>query len=114
MILILSIDGDYSTDIITDWLENLKASFIRIHFDELINGISKINIAEEIEFIELKDRTIKIQEINVVWYRKWQRRIPIYDSLGKENDAAVTDAIRNEYNYLNDFILNLLKFRTII
>lgn len=31
MILILSIDGDYSTNIVTDWLDRLNASYIRVH-----------------------------------------------------------------------------------
>ena len=68
MILILSIDGDLSTDVVINWLKFYRQPYIRLN---------PLEIVEKRVFFQLKEQTliigdkkIIIDEIKAVWNRK--------------------------------------------
>lgn len=71
MIIILSGDGDVSTDFVVEYLSNLQYDFIRINSYELLNEklcISSRNNKTELIF---SGQVIDLDEVGAVWYRKF-------------------------------------------
>ncbi|MBB6002209.1 grasp-with-spasm system ATP-grasp peptide maturase [Arcicella rosea] len=68
MILILSIDGDLSTDVVINWLKFYGHPYIRLNPLEIVEKKVFFSLKEQILIIG--DKTIKIDEINAIWNRK--------------------------------------------
>jgi ATP-GRASP peptide maturase of grasp-with-spasm system len=74
MILLLSINGDTTTEDVMDWLMAKKADFIRLNDEEFLLGAYSTfeinNKGCKVEF-NLQKRGIDMDSINVIWYRKF-------------------------------------------
>ncbi|MDR3339348.1 MAG: grasp-with-spasm system ATP-grasp peptide maturase [Candidatus Symbiothrix sp.] len=69
MILILSNHGDYSTDIVIDWLEYLEAKYVRINSFDLMDYPWDIDLS--CSQIKIKGQIIDNSKIGAVWFRKF-------------------------------------------
>ncbi|MCL2597661.1 MAG: grasp-with-spasm system ATP-grasp peptide maturase [Paludibacter sp.] len=69
MILILSNQGDLSTDYVTDWLYYYKANFLRINSFDLLNDNLFFDITTE--SIAIGSNKLEVQDIKSVWFRKF-------------------------------------------
>ena len=71
MILILSNHGDTSTDIVSDWLNYYKKTFIRINSDDIIDEKYLLKLTNGNIEIKMNDKRLSFEDINVVWMRKF-------------------------------------------
>ena len=76
MVLILSDDEDYSTNMVIDWLVYFKAPFIRInptnaiHVKEISIGKGGYNMAFEVRMLNGEKVHIDTSKISAFWYRR--------------------------------------------
>ncbi|MEO5890278.1 MAG: grasp-with-spasm system ATP-grasp peptide maturase [Ferruginibacter sp.] len=71
MICIFSSIDDYSTTDVMKWLHHFGKEVIRVNSNEGISNDSmKIDISNETFSFQLDGRTIRLNEIEAVWYRK--------------------------------------------
>ena len=70
MILILSRTDDYDTNLVIEWLRFYKIPFFRLNDEELMNGLTKLKYFNN-EIYLSNDLEIKLNEIKVVWFRKF-------------------------------------------
>ena len=69
MILILSTNvGEYTTDVVIDWLDYKKIKYARVNGIDIIEGGLKIDF-NEIKIIT-KYETINLSEVKSFWYRR--------------------------------------------
>lgn len=69
MILILSNYGDYSSDIVMDYIKILGGECIRINSFDLLDNPIRLSVNED--FLEYNGLVINPQEIGSVWFRKF-------------------------------------------
>lgn len=108
MILIFSSHlGEFTTDLVIDWLDFKKYNYKRINGIDLIKGNLKIDF-DSIE-IGLKNETINFSNINTFWFRRllpYNHFLAEYGTLS-DNKILNIELIRNiqsEYNRIRDFI----------
>lgn len=108
MILIISTHlGDFTTDLVIDWLDFKKINYKRI------NGIDLVNENLKIDFngveISTKDEIINLSDINTFWYRRLLPYNYFLSEYGKLTTNAILNIelmrnIQNEFNRIKDFI----------
>ncbi|WP_160138565.1 hypothetical protein [Chryseobacterium sp. c4a] len=106
MILIFSNEKEPTTDMVIDWLLYKKAPFIRLNSEDILNNKSLyIDVAKGI--IKINDMVISIDEINVVWYRRWNE---FGFQLPKDipNRSQLNFELSSELNEISSFIFMLL------
>jgi len=69
MILLLTNYGDYSTDIIIDYLKLFKVEFMRINSFDLLNNSLQISINKS--YINFNGKILNTKNIRAVWFRKF-------------------------------------------
>lgn len=111
MILILSSSGDYSVNIVEDWLNFYQASFIRLNSENFIDDDFEIKItSREWLSILFNNEKYRFDNIGTVWFRKfyfthiseWSQKFPI--SQLKEKS----------FNHLNNQVKKVSEFITLI
>jgi hypothetical protein len=111
MILILSLEEDYSTNEVVEWLLHFKTPFIRINWEDKVI-VEKIVLGEkntEFDFSVNGGRLINSNEITSFWYRrgdiKMQGRerfsIPIHD---KKLENLLQETLFDEIEVIKDMI----------
>lgn len=108
MILILSESGDYTSDLVIDWLDFYKANYTRLSnnnlFDSKLLTLSIDNIKSEVDF----------SKVNVIWYRRWNYKnknnfFGIDNIQDLNNLNQLTSCIQSDANIVNGFLFSLLK-----
>ncbi|MEZ7528494.1 grasp-with-spasm system ATP-grasp peptide maturase [Cloacibacterium normanense] len=61
---------EYTTDLLYDWISHLGGNVIRVNGIELLNK-SEFSIDFDSTKKKLIFKNLKIDEINVIWYRRW-------------------------------------------
>ncbi len=108
MILIFSSHlGEFTTDLVIDWLEFKKINYKRINGIDLINENLKIDF-NSIEII-IKDEIINLSDINTFWFRRLLPYNYFLSEYGRltNNTILNVELIRNiqsEYYKIRDFI----------
>lgn len=108
MILIISTHlGEYTTDLVIDWLDFKKINYKRI------NGVDLIKENFKIDFncieIRINNEIINLSNINTFWFRRllpYNYLLSEYGGLTKNSNLNI-ELIRNiqsEYNRIRDFI----------
>ena len=67
MILIFSINDDYSTSRVINWLIHLKKEFIRINEN---TNVKLVSLTEEDFILNIGGKILKSDEITKIWYRR--------------------------------------------
>jgi len=111
MILLLSCDGDLSCDLVIDWLNHYHYKYVRINSFELFNKSVEITLENETPLIRIDYKEIPLEEINVVWYRKFGffEESEFYQNLLSNFDFETIKHLTKEYYKILNFILLLLK-----
>ena len=111
MILIISKEKlEISTEEIIDWIDHFGGKFVRINGDEFSrNGNLDISLINSELKIKYKDFEIPLNEIDIVWYRRWHDRN--YETIfnNSEIDYSIIDQLIL-YQSSNDKILKELLF----
>ncbi len=103
MVLILSINFDYSTKDVVDWLISLNQPFLIIQPNDKID----FRIENDKYFISFNNNSINLEEIESVWYRRGYINLSIY-----KNSEKLSQIIKNEFTFLRDLLYYLLKQKT--
>jgi len=118
MILILSTNREYSSDRVIDWLKQLNGNFVRLNDNDIVDPGSKssfnITYSKEKKDIEIRNtigKTINLEDIKVVWFRKFGffSKALWYKQLNKDYNTDVTTGLRTEYFTLLNTFLKLVK-----
>lgn len=116
MIAILSTEDDLSTEQVMDWLYYKQADFIRINDNHLVDNYLSIKFEitntqmKTILIDELNNKKVDIDEVNVVWFRKFgfYQESDFYKNLLEIEEANVKSQIMGEYNITLKFFTNFL------
>lgn len=109
MILLLSSDGDYSTNLIIKWLKHYKCfDFIRLNPMDFVDN--KILIYPSDGVFIYNDKPFNFSSIKVVWYRRFggYSSTSHYFKVKKEIDQSVSDLLKFEINNILDYFVSLL------
>lgn len=105
MILIISINNDYSTTAVIEWLNFFNKKWVKVNNDDIIN----VNfLGSDIEF-HVNNFKFKLSEITSCWYRRGflNLKFCINNEIKQFHDFNITEACKIEqYIY---FKLNQLK-----
>lgn len=105
MILIISNSSHESTtDYVLDWIISSNTPFIRLNSEDIIEKKMNTKICVHSNSITIADQVISIDNINVVWYRRWYN----YDNISiYPKNAHERKLLREVYNEA-DAVLNYL------
>lgn len=106
MILILSKPNDFSTNMVIDWLNNLHHPYQRINTDDTYKLPWFIDLNNRTIYIDKKE--VQIDDINVVWYRKFGIQWGKYfESI--QIKSSIVQSLNNEYRVFIETLFYLLK-----
>mgnify|MGYP004678856205 CR=1 FL=1 len=109
MILLLSSDGDFSTDIIIKWLKNRKYdNYLRIHpMDFIEKRVELSPITGKYSFL---GKEFDFSSVNVVWYRRFGRfsRSQYYDGVKQNIGNEAAELLKYELNNITEFFVSLI------
>ena len=109
MILLLSSDGDYSTDVIIKWLKNRKYNnYLRIHPLDFIDNRIEVFAATGKYYFSGKE--FDFSSINAVWYRRFGRFSSSnhYTTTKQEIGDETSELLKFELNNITDFFVSLI------
>ena len=114
MILILSTNGDLSTDQVINWLIHYNCAFIRINDNDILTGEFSFSFTKEDTYLRICEKNINLNAIKVVWYRKFGffRFSNIYkhfSDINSEDNYLKLTHLREEYHTIRELLLSLLK-----
>ena len=116
-ILIVSIDGDMSTDKVMDWLYHFGYSVIRHNTDtDYFNSYFSFQLGlsthGENLSITINNKSIKLNEIKSVWFRKYS--FPLFENWFKMEDSSqklqddLIHYLKHEFSSSNFALFNTL------
>ena len=107
MILIISNSSHESTtDYVIDWLISSSTPFIRLNSEDVIEKKIATKICVHSNSITIANQTINLDDINVVWYRRWYNYDNVTISPKNGHERKLLQELYNEA----DAILNYLGF----
>ena len=111
MILIISNDNEPTTDSVIDWLLHLKADFVRINSEDVVNKGLRLSKSINKDMLVIGDQEIDMNAVNVAWYRRWYS----YNGIGiRPINAHQRQLFREMCSEAEEFlfyIYNILKDR---
>ncbi len=112
MILIFSQELDGATQSVLDWIRFQNKSFIRMNGDSVFNNRFSQNDLLSFDnsiLIDCVDSRIYEEDINVVWYRRWNtsKHFP-YTKIDNEIDASISinANITKEFRAMTDIVFH--------
>ncbi len=111
MILILTDGLDVSTQFVCDWLNKYDANYTVLNPSDVLKNLKNIRINNsKIEKLDFgTSKTINIQDISVVWKRRWRWKI----LTNKSNFNDLEKAIEFETKCLDDYFMSFFKCKII-
>jgi len=107
MVLIISVNNDFTTTHVIRWLKYMGKSFLRINEDDRIFIES---VTESDFLLKINNRTIRSSEISSVWYRRGNLFFSdINSKISPEKISSFLMYNKKENKDLSDFIHNLFK-----
>lgn len=109
MILLLSSDGDFSTDMIIRWLKNRKYdNYLRIHPMDFIDRRIELYPSTGKYFFSGKE--FDFSSINVVWYRRFGRfsTSSHYNETKRAIGRDTSELLKSELNNITEFFVSLI------
>lgn len=111
MILILTSEGDYTTDLIQNWLHYYKHPYIQITTEQIFETDFNINLSQNETSIVVSGDIIPINKIGSILYRKFGffRNTDIYKKLieSKQIDEVRIAHMNAEFNKIIDAFISV-------
>lgn len=109
MILILSGDGDASTDLVVEYLAYSGQNFLRLNAYDLLNEDLFISSVKGKTTMDIAGQEVNIEEIGAVWYRKFGffYKSPQYGKIKSSYDIDIANNISKEFTSLLETIVCL-------
>lgn len=111
MILILSVETDFTTIEITNWLDNFKVKYKVIYASDFISKTTLLDLDEKgiLNYIEYKIEW-KLSDLSVVWFRKWSLNSIVIDNfiekLNFKSNRAILNSSISEIEEISSFLLD--------
>jgi ATP-GRASP peptide maturase of grasp-with-spasm system len=103
MILLISqSEYEYTTDIVFDWIKHLGGNVVRLNGSDLLNE-KAIKLEMSNNGIKLEINNLKLDDINIIWYRRW-----IDSFFSFDNNKETNTYLAREFKGLSQFIFNAL------
>lgn len=112
MILILSCDGDFSTDIVIDWLCYYQVAYIRINSFDFLNSPFLYEIQKDGTYtLKIGGENIDTKLVNVIWFRKFGffRSSVQYNDIEKLVDSYTVSHLSAEFTKILDAFIYIFK-----
>jgi ATP-GRASP peptide maturase of grasp-with-spasm system len=111
MILILSYEGDWSTDNVISWLKQFDYPCLRLNSYDFFTKDFFLDFQNKILYVG--DQVIDFNKINVVWFRKFGlfRSSNHFKSVRELLDSESANAIANEFWAIAQAIVDLLQHK---
>jgi len=111
MILILTSIGDVSSDLVVDWLDYYKHKYLRINSFDLFEKKVIINLQNSNVNISIDNRKLDLDEINVVWFRKFGYfdNSDLFERISNNFDTNIANHLSKEFHKILYFFLLALK-----
>lgn len=111
MVLILTGDGDISSDLVVNILDNLKHPFFRINSFDLLEQDFYISVSNINKRLVVRGTEIDISSVGAVWYRKFGffRKSKVYNSVKERFGSDFADNISKEFSAVLGSVIGLLK-----
>nr|WP_294922604.1 grasp-with-spasm system ATP-grasp peptide maturase [uncultured Flavobacterium sp.] len=107
MILILSTPEDIDTNLVIEWLNYKKIPVFRLNDEDLMMGRTNIKYTPSNEvLIENSSKSINVNDVKIVWYRKFGFLTDYYDVFGGNNDLM--QYMLSEFRSLKLFLFETL------
>lgn len=109
MILLLSSDGDYSTDIIIKWLKNRKYdNYLRINPMDFIDN--RLELSPSTGKFYFSGKEFDFSSVNVVWNRRFGRFASTrhYDKIKQDIGTEASELLKFELNNITEFFVSLI------
>lgn len=109
MILLLSSDGDYSTDVIVQWLKNRKyTNYLRLHPMDFVDNKIVLKPADG-KYI-FHGEEFDFSSVSVVWNRRFGRFVASqhYDKVEKQFNSDIAELLRLELNNITELFVSLI------
>lgn len=109
MILLLSSDGDYSTDVIIQWLKNRRyANYLRLHPLDFVDNKIVVKPADG-KFI-FDGKEFDFSTIGVVWTRRFGRFAGSthYEKIEKQFNIYTAELLKLELNNITELFVSLI------
>ena len=109
MILLLSASSDTNIDYVITWLKHYRCKYVRLNADEIIEN--KISLSPIDKELFINDNRIPIEDINVVWFRKFGgfSKTNYYHNIKNIIHPFDIQQLSQEYNAILSAIISLLK-----
>jgi len=103
MILLVSqAEYEYTTDLVFDWIKHLGGNVARLNGIDLLNpGDIKVKILNS--GIEIKIKNHSLDEINIIWYRRWVDHL-----FSLDENKEINTYLKSEFKGLSQFVFNAL------
>ena len=112
MVLILSNDGDFSTDLVLDWLAFYNHPFVRLNSNVIINDELIFNFDNQGFNASLNKKILSFKDINAVWLRKFGhfRSTKHYKKLAfsRNYDFETPQLLHSEFNRVTQTFFAML------
>ncbi|MET0759856.1 MAG: grasp-with-spasm system ATP-grasp peptide maturase [Flavobacterium sp.] len=113
MILILSTPRDLDTQYVIDWLVKYEKDYFRLNDEDLINGNVEFFYNpkdEKKSYLKQSSKILYIENIKVVWFRKFGFLKTYEEDLGKRNDLV--KYLYSELKVISNLLFKLLDNKT--
>ena len=107
MVLILTSTEDISSDLVTNWLDYFKHKYLRINSLDLLEKKIIFSLQNSEIKIIFDDQEIDIDDINVIWYRKFGsfEHSKKYERISLKYDSKIIDHLSKEFKKIQYFFL---------
>ena len=113
MIVILSMDSDYSTDKVISWIEYYKQSYLRLSAKSFYKNLKWIDLKNDVFYFE-NDEKLDLNNIGVVWNRRWLTEDFLSD-VKKDTSfkSYLSEIVKIELKCINDYFFKCISRKMI-
>lgn len=103
MILLISQDEfEITTDLVYDWIKHLGGEAIRLNGVNLLNEDNfKIEIAPDQKQYKVNINNINLDDISIIWYRRW-----MYGNYRYNDNQYINDYLKKEFQGFSRYLFS--------
>lgn len=111
MIVLLTSDGDISTDLVINWLNYFSYPYKRINSIDLLRKSASITINGSQVFFTVANEEIDTHSVGVVWFRKFGffKYSDFHHEASKVVEKDILDLISKEFTALLDGVISIFR-----
>jgi ATP-GRASP peptide maturase of grasp-with-spasm system len=114
MILILTCDGEVTSDLVVNSLCYLNYPFFRINSYDLLDSGFDISLTGSDKYLTVRGNTIDLNSVGAVWYRKFGffKKSNLYKKIRTTFGVDIADNLSKEFSSILGSVTGILKDKT--